>query len=134
MNIVFVSRISLQQLSLQALVHILRIEHKNLSCLTSYAPDTSWCHGAPPSRNKGFLASSQPLREFRPAFLCPKFLNNAIASPPECVKVPALWDGLRPEGNGLKSAPVWGWAAIITLNSIPCSAGWSVTAHCGSDF
>ncbi|HEX3720566.1 MAG TPA: hypothetical protein VH595_21655 [Verrucomicrobiae bacterium] len=24
----------------------------------------------------------------------------------------------------LQAIPVWGWAAIITLNIIPCSAGW----------
>ncbi|HUD46041.1 MAG TPA: hypothetical protein VMR33_04380 [Candidatus Baltobacteraceae bacterium] len=28
------------------------------------------------------------------------------------------------EGNGLNSVPAWGWAATITLNLIPCSAGW----------
>jgi hypothetical protein len=33
-------------------------------------------------------------------------------------------DDCRPEGNGFKSVPAWGWAAIITLNLIPCSAGW----------
>ena len=74
--------------------------------------------------NVGFPDSAQKLSCDRR----PIFSQNSFAFRAGCGSLAILLDEFRPEGNGLEFAPVWGRAAIITLNAIPCSAGWSVSA------